>query len=130
MTATLAPAPPEGTLLPSDGNVLARYWHPVAFSRDVAPGPLATRLLDVDLVVYRTADTAVGDAADARPYRRRRARLPLPRLALRSRQIVERQRPERLPLDLRDELHVRADVMAVAYRKALTELGLGTRFTS
>jgi len=59
LTATLAPAPPQGTLLPSDRDVLARYWHPVAFSKDVAPGPFAARLLDVDLVVYRTADAVV-----------------------------------------------------------------------
>lgn len=38
--------------------------------------------------------------------------------------VVESQRPERLPLDLQAELHLRSDKMAVAYRKWLRELGL------
>lgn len=38
--------------------------------------------------------------------------------------IVESQRPERLPLDLQAELHLRSDRIAVAYRKWLKELGL------
>jgi phenylpropionate dioxygenase-like ring-hydroxylating dioxygenase large terminal subunit len=38
--------------------------------------------------------------------------------------IVESQRPERLPLDLQAELHLRSDRVAVAYRKWLKSLGL------
>jgi phenylpropionate dioxygenase-like ring-hydroxylating dioxygenase large terminal subunit len=38
--------------------------------------------------------------------------------------VVESQRPERLPLDLQAELHLRSDRIAVAYRKWLKELGL------
>lgn len=38
--------------------------------------------------------------------------------------IVESQRPELLPLDLQDELHLRSDRTAIAYRKWLRELGL------
>ena len=38
--------------------------------------------------------------------------------------IVESQRPERLPLDLQAELHLRSDRIAVAYRRWLGELGL------
>ena len=38
--------------------------------------------------------------------------------------ILESQRPERLPLDLQAELHLRSDRMAIAYRKWLGELGL------
>ena len=38
--------------------------------------------------------------------------------------IVESQRPERLPLDLQAELHVRSDRMAIAYRRWLKERGL------
>jgi len=38
--------------------------------------------------------------------------------------VVESQRPERLPLDLQAELHLRSDRVAVAYRKWLGELGL------
>jgi phenylpropionate dioxygenase-like ring-hydroxylating dioxygenase large terminal subunit len=38
--------------------------------------------------------------------------------------VVESQRPERLPLDLQAELHLRSDRIAVAYRKWLREIGL------
>jgi phenylpropionate dioxygenase-like ring-hydroxylating dioxygenase large terminal subunit len=38
--------------------------------------------------------------------------------------IVESQRPELLPLDLAEELHLRSDRTAIAYRKWLRELGL------
>lgn len=38
--------------------------------------------------------------------------------------IVESQRPERLPLDLQAELHLRSDRTAIAYRRWLRELGL------
>lgn len=38
--------------------------------------------------------------------------------------VVESQRPERLPLDLQAELHLRSDRVAVAYRRWLKRLGL------
>jgi len=38
--------------------------------------------------------------------------------------IVESQRPERLPLDLQAELHLRSDKTSIAYRRWLNELGL------
>lgn len=38
--------------------------------------------------------------------------------------VVESQRPERLPLDLQAELHLRSDRIAVAYRKWLKQMGL------
>jgi phenylpropionate dioxygenase-like ring-hydroxylating dioxygenase large terminal subunit len=40
------------------------------------------------------------------------------------RRIVESQRPERIPLDLHEELHVRSDKLAVEYRKWLKQLGV------
>ncbi|WP_248927245.1 aromatic ring-hydroxylating oxygenase subunit alpha [Paenibacillus hamazuiensis] len=42
--------------------------------------------------------------------------------------VVESQRPELLPLDLQEELHLRSDRISIAYRKWLAELGvkLGT----
>ena len=45
-------------------------------------------------------------------------------LAEQDRSVVESQRPEELPLDLGDELHLRFDRVAVAYRKALAAFGL------
>jgi phenylpropionate dioxygenase-like ring-hydroxylating dioxygenase large terminal subunit len=38
--------------------------------------------------------------------------------------VVESQRPELLPLDLQEELHLACDRLAIAYRKWLKELGL------
>ena len=38
--------------------------------------------------------------------------------------VVESQRPEKLPLDLQAELHLRSDRIAVAYRRWLKQLGL------
>lgn len=38
--------------------------------------------------------------------------------------VVESQRPELLPLDLQEELHLRSDRVAIAYRRWLQELGL------
>ena len=38
--------------------------------------------------------------------------------------VVESQRPERVPFDLADELHLKFDAVAVAYRKAMRESGL------
>ncbi len=40
------------------------------------------------------------------------------------REIVETQRPERIPVDLREEMHHRSDRMGVAYRRFLGELGI------
>jgi phenylpropionate dioxygenase-like ring-hydroxylating dioxygenase large terminal subunit len=40
------------------------------------------------------------------------------------RAIVETQHPELIPLDLKEELHVRSDRLAVAYRRWLKELGV------
>ena len=40
------------------------------------------------------------------------------------RAIVETQRPERIPVDLREEMHHRTDRMGVAYRRFLAELGV------
>ena len=38
--------------------------------------------------------------------------------------IVESQRPELLPLDLDNEIHVRSDHLAVSYRRYLKDLGV------
>ena len=43
--------------------------------------------------------------------------------------VVQSQRPEELPLDLAEELHVQADRMTIAYRKELAKLGLGPSYS-
>ena len=40
--------------------------------------------------------------------------------------LVEAQRPEDLPLNIRDEVHIPADAMSIAYRRGLVKhFGLG-----
>jgi len=51
---------PKTSLAPSafadlDRRVLERFWHPVAFSAQVGAKPVAARLLDENLVLYRTS---------------------------------------------------------------------------
>lgn len=46
------------------------------------------------------------------------------RIVAQDRPVVESQRPELLPLDLSEELHLRSDKTALAYRKWLRRLGL------
>jgi vanillate O-demethylase monooxygenase subunit len=46
------------------------------------------------------------------------------------RAIVEGQHPEELPVDLHDEVHLRADRTSVEYRRLLARIGLGRHFTS
>jgi vanillate O-demethylase monooxygenase subunit len=45
-------------------------------------------------------------------------------------EIVERQCPEDLPLDLTEEVHIRADRTSIEYRKGLGKLGLGRSYTT
>jgi phenylpropionate dioxygenase-like ring-hydroxylating dioxygenase large terminal subunit len=44
--------------------------------------------------------------------------------------IVQAQCPEDLPLNLLDEIHIRADKTSIAYRQELGRLGLGRSFTA
>jgi phenylpropionate dioxygenase-like ring-hydroxylating dioxygenase large terminal subunit len=44
--------------------------------------------------------------------------------------IVESQHPEDLPLDLADEVHIRADKSSITYRKLLADIGLGRTYTA
>jgi len=46
-------------------------------------------------------------------------------VSLQDKAVVESQRPELLPLDLQEELHLRSDRMAIAYRTWLKTTGLG-----
>jgi phenylpropionate dioxygenase-like ring-hydroxylating dioxygenase large terminal subunit len=44
--------------------------------------------------------------------------------------VVESQRPEQVPFDLADELHLKFDAVAVAYRRAMRAQGLATSAVS
>lgn len=52
------------------GNLLRRYWYPIAISSELGRKPLRRRLLGEDLVVYRTGNGAVGVMEEACPHRR------------------------------------------------------------
>jgi vanillate O-demethylase monooxygenase subunit len=51
--------PREATFDPADRAILARHWHAVAQAADLGDRPLAVRLLDQRLVVYRVGDEVV-----------------------------------------------------------------------
>lgn len=44
--------------------------------------------------------------------------------------MVENQYPEELPIDLHEEVHIRADKSSITYRKGLAALGLGRSYTA
>lgn len=44
--------------------------------------------------------------------------------------IVEQQYPEDLPIDLHEEVHIRADRSSITYRQKLASLGLGRSYTA
>jgi phenylpropionate dioxygenase-like ring-hydroxylating dioxygenase large terminal subunit len=62
--AARARLPRECTFAESDWRVLAPFWYPVAHSREVTAKPLATRLLDERVVLYRLPDGSVVAARD------------------------------------------------------------------
>jgi vanillate O-demethylase monooxygenase subunit len=80
----------------------------------IAPSPMsATRTRLFWLCAF-----PVGVDIDAEAYNALEDRIWQP-----DRAIVEGQRPERLPLDLLEELHLPFDRLAVAYRRRLREIG-------
>ncbi|MEM6636784.1 MAG: aromatic ring-hydroxylating dioxygenase subunit alpha [Pseudomonadota bacterium] len=60
--------PRHSSFEPSDWHVLSRFWHPVAFCHEIAAEPVAARLLDVDLVIWRTP-AGLSVARDLCPHR-------------------------------------------------------------
>ncbi|NJJ40462.1 aromatic ring-hydroxylating oxygenase subunit alpha [Paenibacillus apii] len=51
--------PRDCTFSPEDWRVLSQYWYPVAIADEVKDKPVAVKLLDVKLVVYRSNGKAV-----------------------------------------------------------------------
>jgi vanillate O-demethylase monooxygenase subunit len=56
--------PRDCTFSPADWQALAPFWYPVAHSREVAGKPVAARLLDERVAVYRLSDGSVAAARD------------------------------------------------------------------
>ena len=67
MTGTLR-RPARSAFPEGDWNVLASFWHPIAFSSEVTSDPSRITLLDVDLVAVRVRDSLIV-ARDACPHR-------------------------------------------------------------
>lgn len=60
--------PRNCTFEESDWRILAGFWHPVAFAHEISDKPVRAKLLDVDLVVYRTSE-GISVARDICPHR-------------------------------------------------------------
>jgi vanillate O-demethylase monooxygenase subunit len=66
--ATSLSSPRNCTFESKDWEILSRHWYPVAVASDVTDRPAAARLLDTDLVLFRTNDK-VTVALDRCPHR-------------------------------------------------------------
>jgi phenylpropionate dioxygenase-like ring-hydroxylating dioxygenase large terminal subunit len=64
LSSATAALPRECTFSESDWRALAPYWYPVAFAHEVGAQPVAVRLLDERVVVYRLSDGKVFAARD------------------------------------------------------------------
>jgi phenylpropionate dioxygenase-like ring-hydroxylating dioxygenase large terminal subunit len=84
--------------------------------------------LMVDLVTPIDAENSVAWAILAMNYGHDLADAELldfqDKITMQDRAVVESQRPELLPLDLQEELHLRSDKTAIAYRRWLKEIGM------
>lgn len=56
--------PRHCTFNESDWKILAAFWYPVAFSRDIVDRPYAAQLLDERLVLFRVSDGSLTAARD------------------------------------------------------------------
>ena len=66
--ATTSDLPRNCTFSESDWRILAGFWHPVAFCHEIAEMPVPAKLLDVDLVIWRTG-AGISVARDLCPHR-------------------------------------------------------------
>ena len=60
--------PRNNTFSENDWHILSGFWHPVAFAKDIKDSPVSAKLLDVDLVIYRTSN-GISVAKDICPHR-------------------------------------------------------------
>lgn len=61
--------PSSSAISANDWAVLANFWYPVALAAQVGSEPVAVKLLDVELVLYRSNEGTVTAALDACPHR-------------------------------------------------------------
>ncbi|MEO0402626.1 MAG: aromatic ring-hydroxylating dioxygenase subunit alpha [Pseudomonadota bacterium] len=65
---TASDMPRNCTFSEGDWTVLSQFWHPIAFAHEITNKPVPARLLDVDLVIWRTPQ-GVSVARDLCPHR-------------------------------------------------------------
>lgn len=58
-TSSASELPRDCTFSAEDWQVLSQYWYPVAHANEVTDQPLAAKLLDMKLVLYRSGDKVV-----------------------------------------------------------------------
>ena len=63
-----SPLPRDCTFSENDWIILSKFWHPVAFEHEIADKPISARLLDVDLVIWRS-ESEIAVARDLCPHR-------------------------------------------------------------
>lgn len=130
--------PRDCSFHPSDWKVLSQSWFAVASAEEIVDKPVKARLLDIDLVVYRTGGAV---RVDRDLCAHRGAALSLGwvegdilvcnlQIFNKDRLIVESQRPEDLPLEAQLEAHIPADRTSIAYHRLLKEGGLGSHHVS
>lgn len=86
-----------------------------------ACSPVSSRVTKLFCPLVRNFDKGL-PAEDVRDFNHR--------VFAEDQEIVEAQCPEDLPIDLTEEVHIRADRTSIEYRKRLGELGLGRNYTS
>ena len=67
-TKPVSSLPRHCSFLESDWQILSQFWHPIAYCHDIADSPVRARLLDVDLVIWRTS-AGLSVARDLCPHR-------------------------------------------------------------
>lgn len=107
--------------LPFTAHLVVHFPHGGRMALLNAACPVSARRTRVFPVVARNfdRDQPVGDVIAFQQ-----------RVYAEDQRIVERQYPEDLPVDLDEEVHVRADRTSVEYRRQLARLGLGRGFTA
>ena len=65
--------PDDCTFSAIDWEILSAYWHPVAYSDEVRDAPVARKLLDEELVLYRTCNKVTAPKISASIGERRSA---------------------------------------------------------
>ena len=86
-----------------------------------ACSPISARVTKVFVPIARNFDKDFPDEL-AREFNHR--------VFAEDQEIVEAQCPEDLPIDLTEEVHIRADRTSIEYRKLLGKLGLGRIYTA